>query len=128
MLSCTCGLDAAIAAHVEAQRPGKVLTDEELERYYQKRRLSLAESGLNATDAHNAASEYKAGMMQARLRYLAPAHPKTMPLSFVVMLLKELDVARNHPAQYQKRIQGWSVADWQEVARQKVLMKYNITS
>lgn len=27
MLSCTCGLDAAIAAHVEAQRPGKVLAE-----------------------------------------------------------------------------------------------------
>lgn len=56
------------------QGTGRVLLDDtELERCYQRRRLSLAEAGLTAEEAHKSASEYKAGMMQARLRYLAPA-------------------------------------------------------
>jgi hypothetical protein len=47
----------------------KRLTDEEIERCYQRRYAAHAHAGLTPEGAHNAASEYRAGMLQARLRY-----------------------------------------------------------
>ncbi len=56
----------------EPQPAGKPLTDEELERRYEQRKAALIESGVDAEQAHRSASEYRAGMQEARLRYLAP--------------------------------------------------------
>lgn len=52
----------------------------------------------------------------------------TMPKDQVVKMIGELDIAVADPGRFQKKILGMSLEGWMQVARQKVLMKYDINA